>query len=468
MTLPEPLERWLEQAAAQIRWKRARPAVSRELRDHMEDQYADLCAQDAAPEEAARRTVEEMGDPVTVGTALDRAWRPTPDWTLLGLALVVSLAGAVLQYWAIMGAPEEIPFVWSVQNSGRLPLRLLTHYLLGAGALLVGYFADHTLLARHWKAVCIGYAALYVAVAWCGPVYNARVYHMQYVLLFAPLVNVSVLYRLRGCGLRGVLGGVLAAFALMALAFAQAFLWLGLLILTVCLLTLLCAVRSGAFGTRKGVGTALALGGFAACALAALMGVLTRAHWRERLLLLIDPRTDYLGAGWQMTCVRGTLYRGYLPEEWNTVTAQFIDGNAWSDLLLVWLKLHWGWAAFAAVVLLAAALCVRLAVVARRQSGLLGRLTALSVTLLFVLESALYIAGNLGGVQTGVLMPLLSYGLCAQVIHMMLLGLALSVARTGRLYTDNGTEERVVPVCGFAKRLHRAVQAFGRELAAKE
>ena len=98
MRLPESLQQWLDTAAGQMRWKRARPVAAKELADHMEDQYAAFLEDDMEEEAAAAATVREMGDPVETGTRLDRAWRPQPDWVMLGLVLVIAAVGCVLQY----------------------------------------------------------------------------------------------------------------------------------------------------------------------------------------------------------------------------------------------------------------------------------------------------------------------------------------------------------------------------------
>ena len=63
---------YLEAVQGQIRWKRARPLLVRELERHLEDQRDDFLKEGKAPDEAERLAVEDMGDPVTVGTELDR------------------------------------------------------------------------------------------------------------------------------------------------------------------------------------------------------------------------------------------------------------------------------------------------------------------------------------------------------------------------------------------------------------
>ena len=66
----ETIQGYIEAVEEQIRWRRARPVVSLELRRHLEDQRDAFAAEGL--ENAERLAVEEMGDPVSVGTELDR------------------------------------------------------------------------------------------------------------------------------------------------------------------------------------------------------------------------------------------------------------------------------------------------------------------------------------------------------------------------------------------------------------
>ena len=91
------IQEYLETAAAQIRWKRARSVVMPELRRHLEDQRDAFAAE--GHEDAEGLAVEEMGDPVTVGTELDSIHRPRPQWGLLALTMLLALCGALLQIW---------------------------------------------------------------------------------------------------------------------------------------------------------------------------------------------------------------------------------------------------------------------------------------------------------------------------------------------------------------------------------
>ena len=79
----DAMEAYLQQVLHQIRWKRARQVIGRELQSHLEDQYDALLAAGLSPDQAETETVRQMGDPVSVGQALDKLHRPRLEWGLL-------------------------------------------------------------------------------------------------------------------------------------------------------------------------------------------------------------------------------------------------------------------------------------------------------------------------------------------------------------------------------------------------
>ena len=92
---------WLQTVTAQLRCRRAVPGVERELENHLSEQYNAFVAQGCAPEEAERRTVESMGDPVLAGGALDRVHRPRPAWGPFFMVAALLLGGALVRFLCV-------------------------------------------------------------------------------------------------------------------------------------------------------------------------------------------------------------------------------------------------------------------------------------------------------------------------------------------------------------------------------
>ena len=88
---------YLNIVSEQMRCKRARPAVLKELKDHIEDQKDDYMTAGMTAQEAEEEAVRQMGDPVEVGVSLDRLHRPKMEWKLLSYIFLLSILGMVLQ-----------------------------------------------------------------------------------------------------------------------------------------------------------------------------------------------------------------------------------------------------------------------------------------------------------------------------------------------------------------------------------
>ena len=97
---------WCRQVTDQVRFKPDREAIERELTAHYEDHVRDLERLDYPPELARQRALTAMGDPETIGKALDRVHKPWLGWLwrLSRWLLAVLAVTAVCAAWLLDGA----------------------------------------------------------------------------------------------------------------------------------------------------------------------------------------------------------------------------------------------------------------------------------------------------------------------------------------------------------------------------
>lgn len=191
--MPDRISAFVEAVGAEIRWKKARPLLTEEIRTHLLDQRDACVAQGMAEDEAQAEAVRQMGDPVALGADLDRVHRPRPQWGLLALALVLAAAGAFLRF----SLTADVPYVSLQDRQMDLLGGLMGAAALAAAAcclcpsvyalvqvtmaaLVLGLFfawRDWLGLGR-WKSVVLvlalglGVLALIVAVRWERLQYN--------------------------------------------------------------------------------------------------------------------------------------------------------------------------------------------------------------------------------------------------------------------------------------------------------
>lgn len=430
--MPETIQTYIQAVEEQIRWKRARGVVSLELRRHLEDQRDAFAAE--GREDAEQLAVEEMGDPVALGTELDRLHRPRPQWGLLGLTIALACAGAFLRVYLTMGFPY-------VAVS---PVRTVQALALGTAALLGAYFLDVSSLARHPRTVYLGALALGVLLFWISPYYNNGYYLVRHCAPCGPVIYAVWLYGCRGARWRdfllAVAGGIpLAVMDVLAPSFG------GLLILLLSgLILLLCAIWRGWFGPekRRRTGAALAL---AVCLPVLVLGTGRWEYVSMCLRLALHPELDPLGSGFYGCNVRKLLRDVPLLRDTPAAVGGPNDLVMDQDFLLAKMTVEWGW--LVSLLLLAAitALLVWLLVRCLRQRQQLGRLIALAVVLSLGLEALFSTALNLGVVLFYAHLPLVM-GNLHTVIDMALIGLALSVFRGGGVLRDEPVGELRRPV----------------------
>ena len=188
--MAERIERYLETAGAQVRWKRVRPALRRELRTHLEEQTEAYLAEGMDEDAAEAEAVRQMGDAEAVGLALDAVHQPKRQTAIL---LFAGLAIALGMYLRAEFTGSSYAFA-------------LASGVLACGVLLVGYYLDYRRLSRYAWYI---YGAVLVLGAVC--VYQTRLnpggpYVLgtsvgdtsEYAALLYPPAYALVVYALRG------------------------------------------------------------------------------------------------------------------------------------------------------------------------------------------------------------------------------------------------------------------------------
>ncbi len=416
------IQEYLRIVEEQIRWKRAKPVVALELLRHLEDQRDAFAGGGNSPEEAERLAVEEMGDPVTVGTEMDRIHRPKPQWGLLALTMLLALAGGFLRVWLFAG--------WEEYYLGSNPAKTAVSLGLGTACLLGAYFLDYSFLGRYAKKVYIAAIGVGLLSLWLSPEVSNVSYYTRYVVLCYPVAYAIWLYACRGKRWIGlflaILGGVpLACICLLAPSLMGLF-----LLLVSGLVLLLAAAGMDWFGIGRLPTAAVPLG--VALLIAGGAGALLyRGYGVKRLTMAFHPELDPFCGGFQGTMNRTVLSgsqwlgKGTIPFQY---PYEVIVPNADHDMLPLTIIFKLGWLPFLLLMLVYAALMVWLLYRCLKQKSQLGKMVSLSVLLVLGGQIFFSLVLNSGIVLWGAELPLL-VGNLHSVLDMGLIGLALSVFR---------------------------------------
>lgn len=147
------MEQYLEKLLSQIRCKKARPFIAEELKNHMECQIEDNLQEGMEYEEAERKAVEDMGDPIEVGISLDRIHKPRMAWGLLLLMAVISVFGIWVQCSILSQDSYQNLDAFSQAvyrgNVASFVVSVCIGFILGC----LVYFLDYTGIAKYAKVI---------------------------------------------------------------------------------------------------------------------------------------------------------------------------------------------------------------------------------------------------------------------------------------------------------------------------
>ena len=440
---PETIRDYLDTVTAQIRWKRARAAAVRELETHLEDQRDEFLAEGHPSAEAERLAVEEMGDPVAVGTDLDRLHRPRPQWGMLALTLALLLVGSYLRY-----ALTRVGEPWYDLD----PFRCALSAAAGAAALMGAYFLDVSRLLRRARWVYMGAIAAGVLCLLFSPNVNNASYFTRYIVLLYPAVYALWLYDCRGKGWRGLLAAVAGGLPLTLICLAAPFMQGMVLLLVIGCFLLLLAIRMDWFTVPRRQGLA-AVGGLAAIMAGAVLWLLFAVGYNtSRIQALLHPETDPMGSGYQSIMARWVLEASCLVGKGKDLSIQTVTLQGgelplemmlpeWNhDFLPTTMVYKLGWLPYLLLLAVLAALLLWILRRCARQRSQSGKLLALAVVGTLAVQSAFAVVLNLGFVLFSAQLPLVT-GNLHSVVDCALIGLALSAFRS-----ESILRETVVPV----------------------
>lgn len=420
--LPHNIKEYSKLVCDQIRWKKARPVIAEEIENHLIDQEEAYIAGGMNEEAAAAEAIRQMGDPVQIGTELDRVHRPKPEWSMILLTAAALMLGIGIRIFVTHSHETAYAIISAV---------------IGAAVMIGAYFADFTVLGRFPKTFYIAVmAAAFLLITFSKTPFGYPVYACYAALLF-PLAYAAFVYGMRGKGYGGLLlsGIAFGASAYTALAVPAdteliIFILSGLIILCI-------AIQKNWFRINRLYGYILT----AVPALAAIKAAMPCV--KESITVAFRPEIDPKGAGYIVFFLRDIVSSAHFIGQADIHMDNFpcID----TDFLLSYLIYRLGWISLVVIVLLSAAFMICGFRLCFRQKNMLGLLVSTSVMLVFSFQTVLYILSNLGFriIQDSFSLPLISYSCTATVINMALIGVMLSAFKSNSIVKDNISKSKL-------------------------
>ena len=421
----ERIHAYTKAVCDQIKWKKAHPVITEEIENHLTDQKNAYIAEGADETAATDHAIAQMGDPVIVGTQLDRTHRPKPQWVMLILTAVLLFTGLLIRIFFISSDEQ-----WLVPT--------IISMITGFGLMATTYFLDFSLIGRHPKTIYFAILALSVAAILFTPVINGSLYYASFFTLLFPLGFAAIVYAARHKGYWGI---VLCGFSFLFPA-VLAFLipsTPGLLLLTLSGLVILClAIAKKWFKVKVLNGYLLVFVPVAIVLLLTFAFTYGSYQW-DRIQAMFDPSSYPTDQGYIAIQIKALLAgsslfgHGIIPD--GTTAVAWVSNH--TDYLLTYLIYNIGWIAFIIIMGLLIFFIIKGFMLCFKQKSCLALFVSVSIMMTFTMQVTGYVTANLGfPLMAPIALPLISYGNITTMLNLTLIGIMLSVFRTGDIIKD--------------------------------
>lgn len=445
----ESKDAYLDTLTDQIRYKKARAAVRREVGAHLEDQIGEYLMQGMTREEAEREAVRQMGDPVEVGVSMDRIHRPRMPWGMILWISALGLLGIGIQ----AALQARFPSLYFLPGGWEKQLLIL---ILGLAVMTAVCFVDYSRIGRYARELTVAlwiflYIGLWIsgrqvngAVRWIG--IGAISVHIGLLSQLLVPLYAGILYHYRGLGYAALVK---------AAAWTVPGVWLllispdisnaALLVFSFSVLVSI-AVWKGWYRVRRKRVLAVWWGTLLMVPAAVILRFVGRESYQgDRIRALLGIGGSEPGYRTQITrsLVSASQILGNSGINENTVTAM---GDESGNVLTYGIACY-GIAAAALLVGAIALLLLRFLRISLRQKNQLGLLMGAGCCAVFLWELTLYVCANTGvlALDLSMFCPFLTYGGTGTLASFFLLGLLLSVCRCQSIDLEAARTEKSQP-----------------------
>lgn len=419
-----------------------------EMEGHIDDQTEAYQRRGMSKEEAEKKAVFEMGDPIETGEVLDRIHRPQMSWSMIALIGILSVIGLILQ-WSIykMGS--------NANAAGYLFQDQILYVSIGFAIMLVICLVDYSMICRWihvlagcFLVLCVWYAVSGVRVNGTKRYLNlpggiSLAFHV--VIYLAIPVFAALLYYHRNGGWRQLaipVGFMALAIFLFQQSASSPVISMNLVLMAEIILSIV--VIKGWYRVRKQlflpVMWSLSVGFPVVWFLLGMPA--GPAYLTERIQYYLGGEPFSYAYG--QSSIAGLLENCQWLGDSVGIRSEITDIlGIQSDYVLLHAASYYGIFLLLIVVGLLAVLCCKMFRLTLGQKNQLGMILGAGCSLIFLFQIAEYIMMNLGLLlPTTVFLPLFSCGGSGTVVSYILLGLLLSVYRYQNLITESSVKKR--------------------------
>jgi cell division protein FtsW (lipid II flippase) len=423
------IDEYITTLTDQIRCKKARQSVAKEIKDHILDQSEAYEEMGLSHEQAEEKAVKEMGNPVETGIALDRIHRPQMDWRLFLMSVVFSALGLFVLYSA--GGLSENMSTFTRQC-----------FYTVAAIFVIGavYFVDYSFIGKYGLQLYVALTLGLFIFKQFSPIINGRVPALSYFVYFYVPVFAGVLNKFRGEKIVGVLKAF--AFMVITMVFASALSGSSFVMVAVggiLFVMVVFAIADNWFDVdrKKAMAVMVSICVIGALLAVVLMMILSNkdGYYRTRFLAFLMPYEFEGGAGYIYTLVSSNLKNAKFVG--SVDSSQLPYDLVYANSYYIFAKTVLSYGVVAGIAIIFAFLCVivRAFKIVKSQKNKFGKMMAFSclITIACICVIGILINFNLFPATT-IQFPFLSYGGSATLTYAVFIGLLMSCHRYEKIF----------------------------------
>ena len=418
MSQPNKIAEYIKTVCEQIRWKKAHPAVSKELNDHITDQKTVYLEQGMEESKATQEAIKQMGDPVIVGAQLDGTYRPKPNWSIVIFTISLLLLGVVLRIFIDV---NQIRYYSSSDWNS-----IVFTTIIGIIIFVAGYLYDFTMLGKYSNYIYFGFLVVFLL----SNLSHVFIKDRDIFLLLFPIIFAGIIYQQRRKGYLGLLACGLYFFIPAYYCYSSLSFFIMLSLTCVTMLTY--AILKNWFNVKKPL--ALLMIYLIPLPVIGLV-VYNNINYFITSQISNFPYMKEVGE-----ILLKSKFIGSAPSSVYTTNILLYNlNNSFKfDYTLTYLIYKLGWISFIGIAAILAAFLTKIFLQFKKQKSLLGKLTSYAVLMTLTVQIVFYIARNLGLLPVySATLPFFSSNSLSIIINMFLVGIMLSVFKTGDLVKDD-------------------------------
>ncbi|WP_242837246.1 FtsW/RodA/SpoVE family cell cycle protein [Alkaliphilus transvaalensis] len=430
---------YIEEVCRQIKYKAIVEDISTEIKGHIDELTEGFIEEGLSEQDAIKKAIEQMGDPIQIGKELNKTHKPVTEWSIIALIGTMVLIGG----FSLFSIAKDPASLLNLSHIGR---SYIIHLVLGLGVASACYFFDYTKLEKYSLKMFIGTIAFLLIGSGIG----RSIAGTQYVVIggvsFAVISVALPLFIISFAGIakKWVSGNIKDLFKVAGIAFLAIFISLLsqnslsiiLLLAGGFLIIMIATIFNREFkGNRKQ--HLLTIFGGCSFILALMTFYIFNSPYRKaRLLVFINPGADPQGAGYIGYLIRQIISGANLlgKNENMYFTYQGVTRIALpevsTDFIFAYIVGAFGWLLGIVTILAIALAILRMVVATKKIKDNYGKHLGVAIIAIFSLQAIANILMNTGMFPTlGLSLPFISYGGTNLIVNMGLIGLFLGIYR---------------------------------------